>query len=478
METRKQGLLRRHRRNKRITMAVALPIMVALDWFAGWSSLPVLLLLAWIAHEAWFSDHLFYSPRDDYQYSFPASSQVATGTLSKGRIALDTVDLTNAMDTLILEVSIHSSWLGRWLDPHILICAEAILDRQDFEQGARGRRYLNISGLLPELQSGKLRLRTRFCRLSTDVRLYAFSNPDYAMRRVMVIAPHADDAELAAFGLYSRSDEACIVTLTQGEIEAHNYARMGLDRAAAARLKGRLRSWSSLAVPLWGGVPASRCVQLGYYCLQLTPMASAPEQAFPSLESGESDMRSVRRFNPIILPGDVDGVPSWRNLVGDLAALLVAFRPEVVVLPHPELDPHPDHIQASKLLDEAVALSEWSPEVRLLYANHLYDNDRWPMGPVGNGISLPPCHTGLSIDGLWSPLLNDSVRMDKAQALAMQHDLQTPLPLKKRLRRLIQWLLAGRRWPEVGQDDFFRKAVRRHELFWVRALPDRDARVD
>jgi len=199
METRKQGLLRRHRRNKRITMAVALPIMVALDWFAGWSSLPVLLLLAWIAHEAWFSDHLFYSPRDDYQYSFPASSQVATGTLSKGRIALDTVDLTNAMDTLILEVSIHSSWLGRWLDPHILICAEAILDRQDFEQGARGRRYLNISGLLPELQSGKLRLRTRFCRLSTEVRLYAFSNPDYAMRRVMVIAPHADDAELAAF---------------------------------------------------------------------------------------------------------------------------------------------------------------------------------------------------------------------------------------------------------------------------------------
>ena len=36
------------------------------------------------------------------------------------------------------------------------------------------------------------------------------------------------------------------------------------------------------------------------------------------------------------------------------------------------------------------------------------------------------------------------------------------------LRRLIQRLLAGRRWPATGEDEFFRKAVRRHELFWVR----------
>ena len=55
-------------------------------------------------------------------------------------------------------------------------------------------------------------------------------------------------------------------------------------------------------------------------------------------------------------------------------------------------------------------------------------------------------------------------------ALAMQHDLQGPLPLKKRLRRLIQRLLVGRAWPVTGEDEFFRKAVRRHELFWRREL--------
>ena len=62
-----------------------------------------------------------------------------------------------------------------------------------------------------------------------------------------------------------------------------------------------------------------------------------------------------------------------------------------------------------------------------------------------------------------------SPRRSRAEA-AMQHDLQAPLPVKKRLRRLIQRLLAGRQWPETGEDEFFRKAVRRHELFWVRPL--------
>jgi len=54
----------------------------------------------------------------------------------------------------------------------------------------------------------------------------------------------------------------------------------------------------------------------------------------------------------------------------------------------------------------------------------------------------------------------------------MQHDLQGRLPWKKRLRRVLQYLLAGRRWPASGDNEFFRKAVRRHELFWVRRLTE------
>ncbi len=464
MSARKQQLLRRHRRNKRLALLVSLALLVLAGVLLAWWLPPLLLALGWIAHEAWFADHLFYSPRDDYRYDFPEGTPCLPARLDGGRLRIE--GEPGEAETLILEWHLSAGWLGRFLDPQVWIGE----DRQDFERGVDGLRYLNLSGQGAALARGELSLRGRFCRLAGSGRLFVLSNPDYAERRVMVIAPHADDAELAAFGLYSRSREASIVTLTQGEIEAEHYRQLGLTTAEAARLKGRLRAWDSLAVPLWGGVPQSRCVQLGYYCLQLPAMAESPGQAFASRESGESDIRGVRRYNPLVLPADADGVPSWNNLVADLAALLEHFRPEVLVTPHPELDPHSDHVAATRALLEAVQLSAWQPQTLLLYANHLHDNDRWPMGPAGAGIALPPALVALPADGLWSPVLSADARLDKAMALAMQHDLQAPLPAKKRLRRLIQGLLVGRRWPASGEDEFFRKAVRRHELFWVRPL--------
>lgn len=464
MSARKQQLLRRHRRNKRLALLVGLALLMLAGVLLAWWLPPLLLLLGWIAHEAWFADHLFYSPRDDYRYDFPEGTPCLPVRLDGGRLRVE--GEPGDAETLILEWRLSAGWLGRFLDPQVWIGE----DRQDFERGLDGLRYLNLSGQGDALVRGVLSLRGRFCRLAGSGRLFALRNPDYAERRVMVIAPHADDAELAAFGLYSRCAEASIVTLTQGEIEAEHYRRLGLSLPEAARLKGRLRAWDSLAVPLWGGVPQSRCVQLGYYCLQLPAMVGAPGQGFGSRESGESDIRSVRRHNPLALPGDADGVPSWNNLVADLAALLEHFRPEVLVTPHPELDPHSDHVAATRALLQAVQLSAWQPQTLLLYANHLHDNDRWPMGPAGAGVALPPAMVALPADGLCSPVLSVEAQMDKAMALAMQHDLQAPLQAKKRLRRLIQRLLAGRHWPATGEDEFFRKAVRRHELFWVRPL--------
>lgn len=466
MTGRKQQLLKRHRRNKRIAMLVALLLMVLLGVFVAWWCVPLLLALAWVAHEAWFADHLFYSPDDDYHYDFPAGTPCLLARIADGQLRIDG-ELGSA-ETLVLELEVTATWLGRFLDPRVRLGD----DRQDLERRVDGLRYFNLSGQGDALRAGTLRLRERFCRLGREGRLFAMTNPDYAERRIMVVAPHADDAELAAFGLYSRCSQASIVTLTQGEIEAESYRRLGLPAQRAATLKGRLRAWDSLAVPLWGGVPQSRCVQLGYYCLQLPAMADAPDQAFPSRESGEADIRSVRLHNPLTLPGDADGAPSWRNLVADLAALLEHFRPEVLVTPHPQLDPHSDHVASTRALLEAVQLSDWQPQMLLLYANHLHDNDRWPMGPANHGIALPPAIVALPADALWSPVLSAETQLDKAMALAMQHDLQSPLAGKKRLRRQIQRLLAGRRWPVTGEDEFFRKAVRRHELFWVRPLGD------
>lgn len=464
MSGRKQTLLKQHRRQKRIALLLALVLLALLGIFVAWWSAPLLLLVGWVAHEAWFADHLFYAPDDDYNYSFADDVPAIAGRI-EARCLLLEGDI-GAADTLILQVQLKAGWLGRWLDPYVLIGS----DRQDFERGVSGRRYLNLSGQQNALSGGTLQVFGRFCSIEPVVTLYALSNPDYAEQRLMVIAPHSDDAELAAFGLYSRARDVSIVTLTQGEIEAETYQALGLNQASAARLKGRLRAWDSLAVPLWGGVPQSQCVQLGYYCLQLPAMHDQPESAFASRESGEGDVRSVRAANPIQLPGDRDGIPSWRNLLADLVASLEHFQPEVVVTPHPQLDPHSDHVASTQALLAAIELSSWKPKTLLLYANHLHDNDRWPMGPAGFGIALPPAIEALPADGLWSTNLDAAQQLDKAMALAMQHDLQGALPLKRRIRRLIQRLLVGRSWPATGEDEFFRKAVRRHELFWVRTL--------
>lgn len=464
MSGRKQALLKQHRRHKRMVLIGALIVLALLGVLVAWWLVPLLLLLGWVVHEAWFADHLFYRPTDDYHYVFTDDAAVIPGRIDTGHVFLE--GEVGSAETLILQVHIKAKWLGRWFDPYVLLGE----DRQDFERGVAGRRYLNLSGQGVLLASGKLQLRGRFCHLEPAVTLYALSNPDYAEQRVMVIAPHADDAELAAFGLYSRAADVSIVTLTQGEIEAESYQALGLDQAAAARLKGRLRTWDSLSVPLWGGVAQSQCVQLGYYCLQLPAMQAQPDVGFGSRESGESDIRTVRTSNPITLPGDADGKPSWRNLVADIVAALEHFQPEMLVTPHPQLDPHSDHVASTQALLEAIERSNHKPKTLLLYANHLHDNDRWPMGPAGFGIALPPAVEALPADGLWSPCLSSAQQLDKAMALAMQHDLQGALPLKRRIRRFIQHVLVGRRWPATGEDEFFRKAVRRHELFWVRTL--------
>lgn len=463
--SRKQQLLRRHRRNKRVGLLLALVILLALGVAVAWWLPLVLAVLGWIAHEAWFADHLFYSPRDDYQYSFPPFTQQPKVHLNAGRLRLDEGVILDDGATLILALRIKSSWLGRFIDPLVELSG-GDRDLQTFERGVNGLRYLNLSEQGPALSRGELRLRGRHCRLLGEPTLWSFTPPPVQRQRVMVIAPHADDAELAAYGLYSQADEAWIVTLTAGEIEAGHYRKMGLDSVEAARLKGRLRAWDSIAVPRWAGVPEAHCVQLGYFCLQLAAMQAAPSQPQGSREAGLSDTRLFRQLNPFALPGDADGAPTWHNLLADLRELLLKARPEVIVLPHPTLDPHPDHLCAHHAVLQALDGLEWQPTTLLGYANHLHDNDRWPMGDAGAGIALPPFfEPGLPMQPVSLPLALSAQR-DKAMALGMMHDLQPRAPFKRRLRRGIQRLLAGRAGSVYGENEFFRKAVRRHELFW------------
>lgn len=464
--SRKQQLLRQHRQRKRVTLLVVLVMLLASAWLAWWLP-PVLGVLAWAAHEAWFSDHLFYTPGSDYDYRIDSDERLAL-RLDQGRLSVPSGCRIEAGDTVLLKVRLRASLLGRLLDPAVRIDGDQT-DTQVFERSVNGVRYLNLTGQHAALAEGRLQLGGQHCRLDEQVELLVCRHPDYLAGPLLVIAPHADDAELAAFGAYAQAEQSWIVTLTAGEVEAEHYQAMGLDTVAAARLKGQLRSWDSIAVPMWAGVPSERCVQLGYFCMQLQAMQAEPLVAMGSREADMNDTRLFRRFNRIGLVSDTDGVPSWRNLVQDLCELIERIRPLTIVLPEPLLDPHPDHVCARDAVVEALALTRHQPRTLLHYANHLHDNDRWPMGDAGSGVALPPHFEAQVAMRPWVLGLSEEKQWHKAMSLGMMHDLQPSPPFKRRLRRLLQRILAGRRWPTTGENEFFRKAVRRHELFWVAA---------
>lgn len=466
---RKEKLLQRHRRNKRLAMLLGLFVLAGLGFYIGFLWILPGLFLLWMGHEIWFSDHLFYAPNADYAYDFEGLLEAIPVHFSEGRLTL-AADATplNDNDTLILAVTLRSGWMGRLFDPSVRIEAEGMVrDCQTFERGANGLRYLNLTGFAKALGAGgEIRLTGRYCHLKGVSKFWRAEHPDYREKRLLVVAPHADDAELAAFGLYSQAREAWVVTLTAGEVEAGHYARMGLERAEAARLKGRLRAWDSLAVPLWAGIPVERTVQLGYFCMRLSAMRDAPAEAIASREADLRDTRFFRAFNRIKLASDRDGVPSWNHLVADLREIILLAKPEVMVVPHPLFDPHPDHVAATEAVREALDGLAWQPEALLHYANHLHDNDRWPMGKAHDGVALPPLFENAGTLVPYVLPLEKSRQMDKAMALGMMHDLTTPLSFKKRLRRALQQFFAGRRHPPYGENEFFRKAVRRHELFF------------
>ena len=464
----KQALLKRFRRARRIRGGiVALGIVSTGPLLAWWLPFP-LALLAWIVHEVWFSDHHFYPAGKGYRYEFSGASTAIPFSLEKnGRLILAHAVEFEPADTLLLEVTIKTAWFGCLYDPAVMIIAGEVADEQVFERSSRGTRYVNLTGWAATVDKGELRIVGRHCQVGAVGQLWVFRHEDYAKKRLLIVAPHADDAELAAFGLYSQAEDCWIVTLTAGEVEAGHYRRMGFSTAEAALLKGRLRAWNSVVVPRWGGVPEQNCLHFGYFCLQLPTMRISPAQPVGSREAGLCDTRPFRVYNRLSLPSDGDGLPTWENLKADLLHMFALVNPEVIVLPHPQLYPHPDHVSAYSLVTETLAVSGCSPEVLLCYANHLHDNDRWPMGCAHSGVPLPPKFAGDTLGIPYSLVVADSVQRDKAMALGMMHDLQTPLPLKKRLRRKLQATLSGRRWPLYGEDEFFRKAVRRHELFWM-----------
>ncbi|KEQ11605.1 hypothetical protein GZ77_24080 [Endozoicomonas montiporae] len=417
--------------------------------------------MAYILKEAFWADHIHYDVSKDQTSTFNGA-ETCDISIKNNNIELPEKYL-NDKYTLLLELTIKSTLSGYLFDPYLSIQSAAKhLHSQYFERGAKGKRYLNITHSIADQASKKITLDSFHCSLnSNDAKLIAYKKPELKSKKILVISPHPDDAEIAAFGTYSNS-ESFIVTVSAGEKEADDFARLTAGHTAPELIKGKLRAHDSLMVPLWAGKSVAGAVNLGYFDDSLKQMFENKSEV---VERSYSDTTlPFRAFNTVKLTSDEHGTANWQTLVSDLKEVLLLFKPDIIITPDQVIDHHIDHQYSTTAVKEAQEQLELTDIQYLYYANHIINTDHWPFGPAGTLASLPPLNTEYS--GIVSIPLNPVQQINKHCALEMMHDLRSSKKVKIKMRYFFQELLARRPVPFFGAESYYRKNVKSNEIFF------------
>ncbi|NKB34354.1 MAG: hypothetical protein GKR91_14780 [Pseudomonadales bacterium] len=367
-------------------------------------------------------------------------------------------ELQGIADTVMLEFQV-SETQGR--NPAIRVSFESESFVQYFEEGGAGIRYLDLTPLLAsDIATGDyVSLSSEGAEWVTEQGTLATFNNDVNLDgKTLVIAPHPDDAEIAAFGLY-QDTVADVVTITAGDAGGSNFERVWPDSGEQYRAKGWIRTIDSITVPFFGGLGPEQVRNLGYYDATLrrlwqqrpstvpTPFAELNDPGYFRKLNFDEELRA-RRF-----------VSNWPSLVNDLLLELERVEPDTVVAPHPYLDRHGDHQFAAIALFEA--LNRWDREITvLLYTNHAAGNEAFPLGPRDGMTGLPAWNVdNLYITGVYSHPLSEETQRRKLIAAEAMHDLR---PFDPRDGSAIESI--------NPVYDYFRRGPRPNEIFLVTNL--------
>jgi hypothetical protein len=349
-------------------------------------------------------------------------------------------------------------------DPWVEVSVGEFRIQQYLDTNAVGVRWLNLSSLREQLARGaEVIIRTHAATLQAEATtLRLFDNHLDLRQRILVIAPHPDDAEVAAFGLYA-DRQASVVTVTAGNAGDMNYRASVSDPAEHYALKGYLRAVDSVTVPWQGNIPPERTANLGYFDGQLDAMYSAPTQTFPEVYSANTDVARYRRANLSKLVLGAARSNSWQHLVEDLVEVLRKVNPGIVVMPDPRLDTHPDHEFTSVALGQALEQWQGNP-IFLLYTNHA-DADHYPYGPAGTVVSLPLSERHVSMQKIYSHPTAHALQIRKLFALESMHDLR--LSPDEQINCASVTIAHRPDYPRIPEEDYFRRAPRANELFFL-----------
>jgi LmbE family N-acetylglucosaminyl deacetylase len=400
---------------------------------------------------------------DRYAFS-PAGSRQRGITLERSargvKLVLTSAEIGNA-DTLLLGLRVAATGDR----PLLRARAGALVIEQYLDAHAHGLRWFNLTSLRAALgKKTRVELEALDATVtSLQANLRMFENRLPFERGVLVLSPHPDDAEIAAFALYaSHAQHVRVVTVTSGNAGTETYRAHFELASEQYQFKGMLRAIDSVTVPWLGGVRPEHCYNLGYFDGRLEEMQREPARVFNEMYGENRDVSLYRRANLGALLPVSARLNSWQNLVADLAQLFSSLNPGVVVMPHPLLDFHPDHQFLA--VAAAEALREYANPVSfLLYTNHA-DNNLYPYGPAGSVVSLPPWTVSeLPVQGLYALPVDRSLQRRKLFALDSMHDLRFSPEEQKNCSTQPPTVDS----PRYESMDYFRRAPRSEELFFV-----------
>jgi LmbE family N-acetylglucosaminyl deacetylase len=368
---------------------------------------------------------------------------------------------TNNWDTAIL--SVRST--GAEPEPWVEIVARSVTLPHHLDASASGLRWLNLTGAREQLSEGApVEIRTHAVTLEPGTAtLRLFANKLDLQGPILILAPHPDDAEIAAFGLYAGRN-ATIVTVTSGNAGDFNYRASVSDPARHYLLKGYLRAVDSVTVPWQGDIPPERCFNLGYFDARLPTMRQTPDQAVPEMYGPNQDVAPYRRANIGRLLPVGSRTNTWNHLVEDLVDVFRKVKPTTVVMPHPWLDGHLDHAFTAVAAIDALEKVNVNATF-MLYTNHSGEN-RYPYGPAGTHLSLPPWPSSdLIVERVYAHRVDEEMQRRKLFALESMHDLR----LSPEEQRTCDIPGVARRpdYPRIPAVDYLRRGPRPEELFFV-----------
>lgn len=205
-----------------------------------------------------------------------------------------------------------------------------------------------------------------------------------AGEKILILAPHPDDETLACGGLIQQAVQSGssvrVVLMTNGEYpeidmvlleETVRFSKDSFVRLGEMRQKESLRALDSF------GLSAQHVICLGYPNRYLTSMW------LPSHWQPTHPVRSVRTRStrsPFANSMTRNAVYCGESMLGDLEAVLLRERPDVVFAPHPN-DMHPDHwptyAAARFALNELSARGQSFAKTCRVYT-YLIHRDSWP----------------------------------------------------------------------------------------------------